>query len=105
MVSIPPNRVKNKIALHLVLEMWLATHISRYLNLPSVRKVASDSVWLSRDGAPLSVDAVYRSIKDWSRLVLGETLTPHDLRGFSPQTAAAGWNDLEQWPRRTGIRT
>lgn len=103
MVSIPPNRVKNKIALHLVLEMWLATHISRYLNLPSVRKVASDSVWLSRDGAPLSVDAVYRSIKDWSRLVLDETLTPHDLRRlFSSNLLRQGGMTLEQVAKANG---
>lgn len=79
-VSIPAKKVKNNIALNLVLKDSLAEHIRRYLGLPDIQKAASDSVWLSRDGSPLGVDAVYRAIKTWSCLMLDETLTPHDLR-------------------------
>lgn len=79
-VSIPSSKVKNKIRIEFVLLDWLAEHIERYQSIPLFGPNRTETIWQTRNGALQGVDAVRRSVKEISKQLVGQALTPHQLR-------------------------
>lgn len=79
-VDIDAHEVKNGVRLTLVLPPWLVKYLDHYLDLPYIKELNRDWVWVSKLGNPISFDSARWQVKFYSLHLIGETLTPHDFR-------------------------
>jgi integrase/recombinase XerD len=82
-VDLPPEETKGRRQYLAVLPDWCTTCIERYVHhyRPLFRNAQSTSrLWLSRNGRPLTEDALYRAVCKRTWDALGKRINPHLFR-------------------------